>query len=363
MTSPSFDYADRIVRARSVMGERGLDALLLSVGPDLSYLTGYEAMPLERLTMLVLTDDGAALVVPELEAPRVGPGPFEVRAWSETEDPLAIVADLTEDAGRVGIGDHTWAIFLLGLQERLPRARIESCGSVMASLRMRKEPAEIDLLRRAAHATDRVAGRLAETRMSGRTERDLSRLIGRWTLEEGHDIDTFKIVASGPNGASPHHEPTDRVIGEGDMVVIDFGGKLGGYCSDMTRTFVVGEPTPGQEEVYDVVHVAQRSAVDAVRPGVTAAHIDDAARSVIEAAGYGDRFIHRTGHGIGLEGHEEPYIIETGSTLLEPGMAFSVEPGVYLPGRFGVRIEDIVVVTEEGVEPLNRADHELVVVE
>lgn len=363
MTSPSFDYAGRIARARSVMGDRGLDALLLSVGPDLPYLTGYEAMPLERLTMLVLTDDRAVLVVPELEAPRVEPGPFEVRAWSETEDPLAIVADLAGRPSRAGVGDHTWAVFLLGLQERLPAARFESCGSVMSSLRMRKDPAEVDLLRRAAHATDRVAARLAEMQMSGMTEREISRQVGRWTLEEGHDLDTFKIVASGPNGASPHHEPTDRVIGEGDMVVIDFGGKLGGYCSDMTRTFVVGEPTPEQEEVYDVVHVAQRSAVDAVHPGVTAAHVDAAARSVIEAAGYGDRFIHRTGHGIGLEGHEEPYIIETNAMPLEPGMAFSVEPGIYLPGRFGVRIEDIVVVTEEGVEPLNRADHELVVVE
>jgi Xaa-Pro aminopeptidase len=359
----SFDYAARIERARRALSEREIDGLLLSIGPDLPYLTGYEAMPLERLTMFVLTEGRAVLVVPELEAPRVNPGPFEVRPWSETEDPVGIVSDLVGDSERLALGDHTWSVFLLGLQERLPDAAFEACGDVMAELRMRKETGEVDLLRQAAHATDRVAARLGETTMSGLSERQLSRMIGQWTVEEGHDIDTFRIVASGPNGASPHHEPTERTIEEGDMVVIDFGGRLGGYCSDMTRTFVVGDPTPEQEEVHDVVQVAQRAAVDAVRPGVTAAHVDAAARSIIEAAGYGDRFIHRTGHGIGLEGHEHPYIIETNSLPLEEGMAFSVEPGIYLPGRFGVRIEDIVVVTADGVEPLNRANHDLVVVD
>ncbi|HSJ33839.1 MAG TPA: Xaa-Pro peptidase family protein [Acidimicrobiia bacterium] len=359
----SFDYGARIERARQALSQSGIDGLLLSVGPDLPYLTGYEAMPLERLTMFVLTGPRAVLIVPELEAPRVAAGPFEVRPWSETEDPVAIVAELVAATERLALGDHTWAVFLLGLQDRLPDVAFEACSELMAELRMRKEEGEIDLLRLAAHATDRVAARLAETRMSGMTERQLSLQVGRWTVEEGHDLDTFRIVASGPNGASPHHEPTDRVIEEGDMVVIDFGGRLGGYCSDMTRTFVVGDPTPEQEEVHDLVQVAQRAAVDAVRPGVTAAHVDAAARSVIEAAGYGEHFIHRTGHGIGLEGHEHPYIIETNSLPLEEGMAFSVEPGIYLPGRFGVRIEDIVVVTSSGVEPLNRANHDLVVVD
>jgi Xaa-Pro aminopeptidase len=363
MTSPGFDYGARISRAQAAMETSGIDVLLASIGPDLPYLTGYEAMPLERLTMLVVTSAGPVLVVPQLEAPRVEPGPFEVRPWGEAEDPIEIVADMIPPTGRVAIGDHTWAVFLLRLQERLAGARFSSATPITSSLRMRKEPAEIELLRRAAHATDRVAARLVDVRMSGMTERQLSRVVGAWTVEEGHDVDTFKIVASGPNGASPHHEPTDRVIEEGDMVVIDFGGRLAGYCSDMTRIFVVGQATPEQAEVHDVVQVAQRTAVDAVRPGVAAAEIDEAARSVIEEAGYGDHFIHRTGHGIGLEGHEEPYIIETNQSPVEPGMAFSIEPGIYLPGRFGVRIEDIVVVTEDGVEPLNRADHELITVE
>jgi Xaa-Pro aminopeptidase len=363
MTPGSFDFSARIDRARSVMTAAGLDALLVSVGPDLPYLTGYEAMPLERLTMFVVTPDDAVLVVPGLEAPRVPSGPFEVRPWAETEDPIGIVAGLVANGGVVGIGDHTWSVFLLRLQAALEGVSFRSATPVTSVLRMRKEPAEVELLRRAGHATDRVAARLADAKMSGLTERDLSRQIGRWTVEEGHDLDTFKIVASGPNGASPHHEPTDRVIGEGDMVVVDFGGKLGGYCSDMTRMFVVGQATPEQAVVHDVVQVAQRTAVDAVRPGVVAADIDDAARSVIEEAGYGEFFIHRTGHGIGLEGHEEPYIIETNQQPVEAGMTFSIEPGIYLPGRFGVRIEDIVVVTDDGVEPLNRADHELLTVE
>ncbi|CAN5860364.1 hypothetical protein BH23ACT5_BH23ACT5_01600 [soil metagenome] len=198
--------------------------------------------------------------------------------------------------------------------------------------------------------------------MTGMTERELSQLVGRWTVEEGHDVDTFKIVASGPNGASPHHEPAYRRIEGGDMVVIDFGGRMGGYCSDMTRMFVIGAPSARQAEVHEVVRRAQAAAVQAVRPGVALGDIDRAARNVIEDAGYGEFFIHRTGHGIGLDAHEEPYVIETNPQAAEAGMAFSIEPGIYLPGEFGVRIEDIVVVTDDGVEALNQADRSLHVV-
>lgn len=360
MTSPRFDYASRLARARAAMEERGVDALLLSVGPDLPYLTGYEAMPLERLTMFAVTAEDAVLVVPQLEAPRVEPGPFETRPWGELEDPVRLVAGIVGGARSVLIGDHTWATFVLSLQEALPEARFGPAGELMASLRVRKEPAEVDLLRQAAQAADRVLARLAEVDMVARTEREVARLVAEWTVEEGHDVDTFKIVAAGPNAASPHHEPTDRVIERGDVVIVDFGGRLGGYCSDTTRTFVVGDPTPEQEEVHAVVLAAQRAAAQAVRPGAIPAEIDAAARRVIGEAGYGEYFIHRTGHGIGLEVHEHPYIIETNSQPVEPGMAFSIEPGIYLPGRFGVRIEDIVVVTDDGVEILNDSDRSLV---
>ncbi len=245
--SPSapFDYAARMQRARDVMSSFGLNGLLLSVGTDLPYLTGYEAMPLERLTMLVLTSSGAVLVVPELEAPRVPEGPFTVRPWGETEDPVAIVAEEAAGHGRhFGIGDHTWSLFLLRLQEAMAATRFSSATPVMTELRIRKETAEIDLLRRAAQATDRVVARLAEVEMEGMTERRLARLVSAWTVEEGHDVAAFNIVAAGPNGASPHHEPGERVIAAGDLVVIDFGGRLKGYCSDTTRTFAVGEPDP-----------------------------------------------------------------------------------------------------------------------
>jgi Xaa-Pro aminopeptidase len=356
---------DRLDRARALMAERGIDVLLLSVGADLPYLTGYRAMPLERLTMLVLPGEGTAtLVVPELEAPRVErrPGSFDVFAWGETADPIALVARLAGPARRVAVGDTTWSAFLMALQERMPAARFEPASPLTRELRMRKDDGEIRLLRAAAEAADRVVDRLASMRFSGRSERDLAREIAAMTVAEGHDEAAFTIVAAGPNAASPHHEPADRVVGEGDTVVVDFGGTVGGYGSDTTRTFSVGSPAPEVAAAHAVLEEAQRTAVEAVRPGVAAEDVDRTARGIIASAGYGDFFVHRTGHGIGLETHEHPYIVEGNGEALEPGMVFSVEPGIYVPGRFGMRIEDIVAVTADGVDPLNRSPHGLCVV-
>ncbi len=360
-----FDHAARLERLRRVMVEREVDVVLVSVGADLPYLTGYEAMPLERLTMLVVgAESEPTLVVPELEAPRVRPGPFHVRSWSETEDPVRIVADLAGSPRRAAIGDQTWARFLLALEEALPATRFVPASPLTSVLRIRKDPAEVEALAEAAAATDRVLARLpAEIRFSGRTERDVARDVVDLTLAEGHEEASFWIVASGPNGASPHHEPGDRVIGQGDVIVVDFGGRRGGYCSDVTRTFVVGAPTAEALEVHAVVAAAQEAGRDAARAGVPAEEVDAAARRVIDGAGYGRFFIHRTGHGIGLETHEDPYLVVGNRTPLEPGMAFSVEPGIYLPGRFGVRIEDIVVVTDDGIRVLNQADRSLLPVE
>ena len=347
------------------MRDRRLDAMLLSVGADLPYFTGYAAMPLERLTMFVLPVSGTAtLVVPELEAPRVvqKPDVFDIRPWAETEDPVRVVADLVSGARRIAIGDQTWSTFLLQLQKRLFQAVFVQASSLTAQLRMRKDAEEIDLLRRAGAAADRVAVRLADVRFSGKTERELSRMIADMLLQEGHERVDFAIVGSGPNGASPHHEPSDRMIGAGDAVVCDFGGVLGGYYSDTTRMFVVGDAPEGFAEPFEVLRRAQAAAIDAVRPGVTAESIDAAARDVIADAGYGEFFIHRTGHGIGLDVHEHPYIVEGNDTELVPGMVFSIEPGIYLPGRFGMRIEDIVAVTDDGVERLNRSLRDLVTV-
>lgn len=362
----TFDFAGRIERARSLMRGAGVDALLLSVGADLAYLTGYEAVPLERLTMLMLPVDGTGvLVVPELEAPRVEPRPgrFEVRPWGETEDPVEIVAGSLGRAERVSIGDQTWATFVLDLQHRRPDVQLEISSPLTRALRMRKDRAELDELRQAALATDRVAARLRGYGFSGKREIDVSRAVAHMTVEEGHQVASFAIVASGPNGASPHHDAGERIIEKGDAVVVDFGGKWNGYHSDTTRTFHVGEPSTEYRRAYDVLREAQAAAVEAVEPGVPAECVDQVARAVIEEAGFGRYFIHRTGHGIGLEAHEHPYLVEGNDLPLEPGMAFSVEPGIYVPGRWGMRIEDIVAVTENGVERLNLSPRELALVD
>lgn len=358
----AFDYPARMERARALMAARGVDALLLSVGADLPYFTGYRAMPLERLTMLVLPGRGpATLVVPALEAPRVAPCPeaFTVEPWGETEDPVAAVARLCGPARHLAVGDTTWAVFLLALQERLPGASFAAASTLTGELRIRKEAGESALLRRAGAAVDRVVARLDGTRFSGKAERELSAEVAAMVVEEGHEAATFSIVASGPHGASPHHEAGERVIQEGDAVVLDFGGRLQGYHSDITRTWFVGEPPARFREVYEVVRAAQQAGVAAAGPGVPAQEVDRAARRVIAAAGFGAYYIHRTGHGIGLEEHEPPYIVEGNVRPLEAGMAFSIEPGIYLPGEFGVRIEDVVVATADGAERLNAASRDL----
>jgi len=227
---------------------------------------------------------------------------------------------------------------------------------------MPKESDEIRYLRQAAAATDRVVERLEPMRFSGQTEVEMAAVVRAMTVEEGHDVATAAIVASGPNAASPHHEATDRVMQPGDTVVVDFGGRHRGYCSDTTRTFSIGEPGTGIAQAYQVLEEAQAAGRVAVAPGVTAASVDAATRRIIDEAGYGELFIHRTGHGIGLEGHEHPYLVEGNDLLLEEGMAFSIEPGIYLPGDWGMRLEDIVVCSESGIDELNRSARHLRVV-
>jgi len=360
----------RLDRVRSRMAEVGVDALLLSLGADLPWLTGYEAMPLERLTMLVLPRDGTAtLVVPRLEAPRVQERPdvFELRPWDETDDPVTIVADLVGRGGerRLAISDRAWATFLLGLQAELPSARWERSSLVTSPLRARKDDDEVAALRAAAEAADRVAAQLlgGDIPLIGRREAEVSADLGRRLRAEGHDRVNFAIVGSGPNAASPHHEPGGRVIQAGESVVCDFGGTMAGYCSDITRTVFTGEPPDDFRRLYDVLQEAQARAVEAATVGTRCEAVDAAARDRIAEAGYGELFIHRTGHGIGLEEHEDPYLVLGNHEALAPGHAFSVEPGIYVPGRFGARIEDIVVATDAGPDPLNRADHDLHVVE
>jgi Xaa-Pro aminopeptidase len=358
----------RLDRAAAAAASAGVTALLMAPGSDLRYLLGAGGSSFERLTCLVVPADGSpTLVVPKLEAPGYDPVPLgdlgiEVATWVDGEDPYALVASRVGNPAKVAVGDVMVAMHVLGLRGALPDAEQVLAGPIMRDLRMRKDDEEIAALRAAGAAIDRVHARMGEFLQVGRTESEVGADIAAAIVEEGHAVAEFVIVASGPNGASPHHSLSDKVIEDGDVVVIDIGGPVPeGYCSDSTRTYVMGEPRDTDVlKTYAVLQEAQQAAVDAVRPGVPAQDVDAAARDVIASAGFGEYFIHRTGHGIGLDVHEHPYIVGGNDMLLEPGMAFSVEPGIYQPGRWGARIEDIVVVTEDGVEPLNTRPHDLV---
>jgi Xaa-Pro aminopeptidase len=346
------------------MRDLDVDVLCLSVGPDLPYLTGYEAMPLERLTMLVVPREAdAVLVVPRLEAPRVveQPGVFSVHAWEETDDPIDVVAGLVGGAAVVAVGDHTWARFVLALQAVLD-AQFVPASRVTGPLRAIKDDAEIAALTRAAQAVDRIAAELRDRPFVGRTEHDLHREVVDRMLDAGHERANFAIVASGPNAASPHHEPGTRRIEPGDVVLCDFGGTMAGYCSDITRMYSAGEPDAEVRAAYDALVEAQDAAVRAAAVGVRCEDVDAIAREVLGAAELADRFVHRTGHGIGMEAHEDPYLVAGNATPLAAGHAFSIEPGVYVPGRFGLRLEDIVVAMPDGPRRLNEAARDLAIV-
>jgi Xaa-Pro aminopeptidase len=349
------------------MALQGVDALLVSVGSDLPYLTGYEAMPLERLTMLVVPRDGeATLVIPRLEAPRVieQPGAFTLRPWNETDDPVAIVAGLIGRPSVAAMGDTMWARFLVELLGHWPSntTRYVRGTTVMNELRMRKDAAEVAALRAAGAAADRVAAQLhaGEIPLAGRSEAEVSADISARLLAEGHDVINFAIVAAGENAASPHHHAGSRVIRDGELVLCDFGGTMAGYCSDITRCVSLGTPPAEVAEAYAVLHTAQAAGVAAGVVGAACQEVDRASRAVITAAGWGEHFIHRTGHGIGMEAHEDPYMVEGNTLPIAAGHAFSVEPGIYVPGRWGMRLEDIVVATDAGPLSMNHADHALV---
>jgi Xaa-Pro aminopeptidase len=360
-------YASRRAQASEALRARGLAALLLSPSADLAYLAGYRIHTSERLTCLVIGADGAsALVVPELESPRAKAAApdLQQRTWAETDDPYAVVAALITAPGDVAVADQMWSLFVLRLQAALDGRGFQLASLITRGLRMRKDAYEREALRAVSAAADRAFPRLLQSEFAGRTEREVGAELATLLREEGHDEVTFTIVASGPNGASPHHETGDRRISRGDAVVLDFGGTRDWYCSDITRSVHVGDGVNDEvRRVHDVVRRSQEAGYAAARTGATAASVDAASRRVIDDAGYGERFIHRTGHGIGLDGHEHPYLVRGNDEPLEPGMAFSIEPGIYIPGRFGIRIEDIAILGDDGrAEPLNRADHALAIV-
>jgi Xaa-Pro aminopeptidase len=344
----------------------GVDAMILSLGHDMPYLMGYLAMPLERLTMLVIPQDGeASLIIPRLEGPRVHQmnDVFTMVPWNETEDPVAIAHTLLGSAQTIAVGDQMWSRFLVDLLVHRPNAKYVRSVTVMEALRSRKDAAEIAALVAAGAAADRVAAQLhaGDIPMVGRTEAEVSADISARLIAEGHQKVNFAIVAAGENAASPHHHAGDRVIQYGEIVLCDFGGTMNGYCSDITRCVHIGDVPQDIADAYAVLLRAQAAGVSAGVVGSSCEKVDAVTRAIIDEAGYGEYFVHRTGHGIGMEEHEDPYMVSGNTTPIAPGHAYSVEPGIYVPGKWGMRLEDIVVATENGPMAVNHANHQLVV--
>jgi Xaa-Pro aminopeptidase len=363
------DFAARMRRVVTAAAENDLAGVIVTPGPDLVWLTGYRPTAItERLTMLVLSpDNDPTLLVPILERPDAeaaeGAGSVSLVDWEDGTDPYEVAGPLLRPDGEFGISDSAWAMHLLGLQRALPRSRYRSLTDCLPMMRAVKDDNELMRLAAAGAAADSTYGEIVQRHFADRREIEVAADLADLLREFGHEQVDFTVVGSGPNGANPHHEAGDRVIEPGDAVVLDFGGLRFGYGSDTTRTVCVGEPTSEIREVHEIVRLAQQAGVDAVRPGLTCQEVDRAARKVIRDAGYGAQFIHRTGHGIGVTTHEPPYMVEGEEQPLVPGMCFSVEPGIYLAGRFGVRIEDIVTVTEDGGRRLNNTNYGLRIVE
>ncbi|WP_122088729.1 M24 family metallopeptidase [Halalkalicoccus subterraneus] len=353
----------RLKRAREALNDTGADAIVCFPSSNMYYLSGFDDEPMERHLFLFVTPETALFVAPEMyDAQIKDESPItDVRTWGDIEDPTALLETVGDELGLEGghllVDDRMWALFTQDLQATFPEASFGIASKVLENLRVRKDEAELDRLREAARLSDTVSKEIRALGAGaiGMTERELAAEIGdRLASAGGEGVSFETVVGSGPNGARPHHRHGERTIESGDPVVLDFGTWFEGYPGDQTRTVVFdGEPSAKLREVHEAVLEAHNAGVEAVEPGVEAREIDRAARTVLEDRGYGDAFIHRTGHGVGLDVHEPPYITSENGRKLEPGMVCSVEPGVYLEGEFGVRIEDLVVVTEDGYERLN----------
>ena len=363
---------DRLDRTRAGMQALGIEGLLVTHGSDLRYLAGYDAIVPDRLTCFVLPLAGdPVLVAPFLEAESAarsaaGIHGIEIRTWGETDDAAAVaVSALARGVQRVALSGRTWFDHAVRLQEALGGATLVSATPLLAELRMRKTPEEVAAVRAAAESSDRMFAALAsgDVPVLGRTERALYGDLRDLLVQFGH-VESEGNLASGPNTGNPHHQAGERIIAAGDPLFVDIAGTMpDGYRSDCTRTFAVGAlPDDEFVRIHALVNAANAAGFEAARPGSLASEVDRAAREHIVDGGYGPRFVHRTGHGIGLDIHEAPFIVAGDDTRLDSGMCFSIEPGVYLPGRYGVRIEDIVTITDVGVERLNRTSHELAVI-
>jgi Xaa-Pro aminopeptidase len=365
----SADYAARMARVTEDALGAGLDGVIVTPGPDLVWLTGYRPTAItERLTMLVLSPAASpTLLVPVLERPDAetaeGSVSVDIVDWADGTVPYEAARRLLQPDKSYGISDSAWAMHVLGLQATLPGTGYRALSQSLPMMRAVKDANELGRLAAAGAAADATYAEIVKVKFAGRRETEVAADLAKLLREFGHEQVDFTVVGSGPNGANPHHEAADRMIEHGDAVVLDFGGLMYGYGSDTTRTVCVGEPTAELREIHGIVKRAQQAAFEAVRPGALCQEIDQAARAVIGAAGYGQEFIHRTGHGIGVTTHEPPYMVEGEMQQLRPGMCFSIEPGIYLTGRFGVRIEDIVTVTENGGARFNNTDRALCIVQ
>lgn len=368
-TNPSTDastYQARLERARDEMARQSVDVLLLGPSADLTYLIGFNAHHSERLNLLIVPRQGTpSLIIPALEAPLLGRAAdlVSVHAWADHENPAERAAAVIQETGprSAAVGNQLWSAFLLRIQAHLNDLSWREAAPLMRELRMIKDATELAALQKAATRTDEAWEEFIQAgSLTGLTETEALARLKSITGAKGVAT-VWGLCASGPNSASPHHKTGDRVIQDGEPVLFDWGGTVDGYYSDVTRTLHVGEPSEEFRVVYDTVRQANQATLDAVQPGTPLQELDRAARGTITEAGYGEAFIHRVGHGLGREVHEEPYLVEGNTLPLRAGMVFSDEPGIYLEGRFGVRIEDTVVCTEDGGQRLNEATRELVI--
>ncbi|NLB74838.1 MAG: aminopeptidase P family protein [Firmicutes bacterium] len=364
-------YKERVEKLQSLMASDNIGGFLFTASPNLLYMTGFSEGQMPRfLSLLVLACHEPVFLVPALYEEQIREKTWvdTIVPWADGEDPFSKMRSLlcskNLESSTIAVDDTLWSIFLLNLQERLPKAGFVSGGKYMKPLRRIKSLYEKELMMRIGAITDDVMEKTIAFIEPGISELCIVDFIQSELRLMGAGPSTAEpIVGSGPYSAQPHYRPTtEKLIQQGDAVVLDFGGTLNHYHSDMTRTVFVGEPDKEFQEIYDIVRKAHDAAMAFAKPGVKCEDIDSVARHVITESGYGEYFIHRTGHGIGLEVHEEPYVVQGNTAVLEPGMAFSIEPGIYIPGRYGVRIEDCVIVCDSGIEHFTKAPSELTVI-
>ncbi len=364
-------YSSRLNRFFQVMQQAGLDAIALNPGPTQFYLTGMPFHLMERpVVLLAALGHEPFLLLPELEARKLEQAPYPLQAVTYSDNPAGwqaafdrAAAALRLDGRLVGVEPTALRFLELEfLRRAAPSARFTSAEGAIASLRMQKDPAELECMRKAVQAAQAALQATLPFIRAGVTERQVAAELSVQLLKAGSDAHSSftPIVSGGPNSANPHATPSDRALTPGDLLVIDWGAAVDGYYSDLTRTFAIGEVDPEYKRIASVVRQANEAGRTASKPGVPAGAVDRAARDVIAASGYAQFFTHRTGHGLGMEVHEPPYIFAENDLLLAPGMTYTVEPGIYLPGRGGVRIEDNVVITETGCETLSDLPRELV---